>query len=326
MKRVPHLFVLALSLASYTCTAGDTFAQSYPNKPIRFIISYPPGGGMEFVARLIGQKLTESWGQHVIIDSRPGGGGNIGTEIAAKAPPNGYTLLASPLGPLVINPSLFSKLPFDPVKDFDPITSLISALNILVVHPSVPAKSVKDLIALAKAKPGQIKFASSSHGNTDHLAGELFKTMAGVDLVHVPYKGGGPATIALLGGEIEIYFGPVQNVAPHLQAGKLRALAAASAKRWSAMPDLPTIAEAGVPGFEVDNWYGLLAPAKTPKTIITTLNTEVVKILQMQDVKDRLASNGMIPFPSTPEHFAAHIKTETAKWAKIVKDSGARVD
>jgi len=306
--------------------AGTAWAQGYPVKTVRIIISYPAGGGVDFVGRLLAQKLGESWGQQVVIDSRPGGGGNIGTQIASRAPADGYNLLLSPLGPLVINPSLFSKLPFDPVRDFDPVTTLISALNLLVVHPSLPVKSVKELVALAKARPGQIKFASSSHGNTDHLAGELFKSLAGVDMVHVPYKGGAPATLDLVAGQVEVFFGPVQNVISNVQAGRLRMLAAATAKRWPTMPDLPTIAEAGVPGFAVENWYGMLVPARTPKEIVATLNTELLRVLALPDVKERLATNGMIPFPSTPEQFAAYIKAETAKWAKVVKESGARVD
>ena len=326
MKQVSYLIAPILLVAACVYAAADAFAQRYPVKPIRVIIAYPPGGGVDFVARMVAQKLTESWGQQVLIDSRPGGGGNIGTQIAAKVAADGYTLLISPLGPLVINPSLFSKLPFDPLKDFDPVTSMVSTLNILVVHPSLPVKSVKELIALAKANPGQLKFASSSYGNTDHLAGELFKSMAGVDMVHVPYKGGAPATIDLLGGQVDIYFGPIQNVGPHVQAGKLRSLAATGATRWPTMPDLPTISEAGVPGFEVDNWYGLVAPATTPPAVIAALNAEVGRILHLQDVRDRLAQSGMIPFTSTPEQFAAYMKTETAKWAQIVKKSGAKVD
>jgi tripartite-type tricarboxylate transporter receptor subunit TctC len=326
MKRVLYAIAQTMLGAFFLYAAGDALAQKYPVKSIRLIIAYPPGGGVDFVARIVSQRLTESWGQQVLVDSRPGGGGNIGTLIAAKAAADGYTLLLSPLGPLVINPSLFSKLPYDPLKEFDPVTSVVSTLNILVVHPSLPVKSVKELIALAKAKPGQLRFASSSYGNTDHLAGELFKSMAGVDMVHVPYKGGAPATTDLLGGQVEIYFGPIQNVGPHVQAGKLRSLAAIGAKRWPTMPDLPTISEAGVPGFEVDNWYGLVTPAATPKAVIAALNAEVGRVLQLQDVRDRLATSGMIPFTSTPEQFAAYMKEETAKWAQIVKKSGATVD
>jgi tripartite-type tricarboxylate transporter receptor subunit TctC len=322
LRCVPHVLLLSIGFVA----SGTASAQNYPAKPVRVVIGYPPGGGVDFVARLLAQKVGESWGQQVIIDSRPGGGGNIGTAIAAKAPADGYTLLLSPLGPLVINPSLFSKLPFDPVKDFEPVTSLISALNLLVVHPSLPVKSVKELVALAKARPGQLKFASSSHGNTDHLAGELFNSLAGVKMVHVPYKGGAPATLDLVAGQVEVFFGPVQNVLSNVQAGRLRMIAAATGKRWPTMPDLPTIAESGVPGFEVVNWYGLLTPARVPKEIIAQLNADFIKALQLPDVKERLASSGMIAFPSTPEQFAAYIKAETTKWAKVVKDSGARVD
>lgn len=318
--------LLSLVFVSFVSTSALTLAQTYPSKPIRFLMPHPVGAGMDFVSRTVAHKLTESWGQQVIIDSRPGAGGIIGLQIAAKASPDGYTFVPTSIGPLAVNPSLHSKLPYDPLKDFDTITTLISALNILVVHPTVPAKSVRDLIALAKSQPGKLKYASSANGNTDHLAGELFKMLAGVDMVHIPYKGGGPAALAILSGEVDAIFAVYQNIAPQLNAGKLRPLAVAVGKRWPTLPDVPTVAEMGVPGFEVVNWYGLVAPAKTPSQIITMVNKEVVRILQMPDVVKVLADNGMVPLPSTPEQFSAFLKSEIKKWGKVVKDAKIRVD
>jgi tripartite-type tricarboxylate transporter receptor subunit TctC len=315
-----------LSLVFLLSTALPAAAQTYPSKPIRFLMPHPPGAGMDFVSRTVANKLTESWGQQVIVDSRPGAGGVMGLQIAAKTTPDGYTFVPSSIGPLAVNPSLHRKLPYDPVRDFDTVTTLISALNILVVNPAVPAKSVKDLIALAKSQPGKLKYASSANGNTDHLAGELFKMLAGVDMVHIPYKGGGPAALAILSGEVDAIFAVYQNIAPQLNAGKLRPLAVAVGKRWPTLPDVPTVAEMGVPGFEVVNWYGLVAPARTPREIITKMNKEVVRILQMPDVIKVLADNGMVPLPSTPEQFSAFLKSEIKKWGKVVRDANIRVD
>jgi len=323
MNRTIRL-TLFVSLAA-SC-AGLVGAQTYPVKPIRFLMPHPTGAGMDFVSRTVAQKLTESWGQQVIVDSRPGAGGIIGLQLAARAAPDGYTLVPTSIGPLTVNPSLYAKLPYDTLRDFEPVTTLISALNILVVHPSVPAKSVKELIALGKARPKQLRYASSAHGNTDHLAGEMFKSMTGVDWVHVPYKGGGPAAIAILSGEVEAIFAVYQNVAAHVNSGKIRVLAVSGPKRWPTLPDLPTVAEAGVPGFEVDNWYGLVAPAKTPRDLIGRINAEVVRVLQLPDVRKVLGDNGMIPLPSTPEEFGAHLRAEITKWAKVVKEAGVRVD
>jgi tripartite-type tricarboxylate transporter receptor subunit TctC len=315
--------LLAISAATMT---GLACAQAYPSKPIRFLMPHPTGAGMDFVARTVAQKLAESWGQQVIVDSRPGAGGIIGLQLAARAAPDGYTLVPTSIGPLTVNPSLYAKLPYDTLRDFDPVTTLISALNILVVHPSVPARTVKDLVALAKARPKQLRYASSAHGNTDHLAGEMFKSLAGIDWVHVPYKGGGPAAIAILSGEVDAIFAVYQNVAPHVTSGKIRALAVAGPKRWPTLPDLPTVAESGLRGFEVDNWYGLVAPARTPRDIVMRVNAEVVRIVQLPDVREVFAQNGMIPLPSTPEEFGAHLKAEIAKWARVVKDAGVKVD
>ena len=318
--------IAAVVLAFLAGAPACVHAQTYPNRPVRFLMPHPVGAGMDFVSRTVAQKLTEIWGQQVIVDSRPGAGGIIGLQIAARASPDGYTLVPSSIGPLAVNMTLHAKLPYDTLKDFDPITTLISALNILVVNPAVPAKSVKELIALAKSRPGQLKYASSANGNTDHLAGELFKTMTGVNMVHIPYKGGGPAAVAIMSGEVDAIFAVYQNIAPQIKAGRLRVLAVATAKRWPTLPEVPTVAEMGIPGFEVVNWYGLMAPAKTPKAIINTVNKEVLRILEMPDVVDVLAINGMVPLPSTPEQFGAYLRSEIKKWGKVVKDSNIRVD
>lgn len=326
MKMTRSMMMFVAVFTFLATNSSDAFPQNYPNKPIRFLMPHPVGAGMDFVSRTVANKLTQSWGQQVIVDSRPGAGGVIGLQIAAKASPDGYTLVPTSIGPLTVNPSLYKNLPYDTLRDFDPVTTLISALNILVVNPSVPAKSVKELISLAKAKPGRLKYASSANGNTDHLAGELFKTLADINMIHVPYKGGGPAAIAILNGEVDAIFAVYQNIAPLIKAGKLRVLAVAVSERWPTLPEVPTVAEMGVPGFEVVNWYGLVAPAGTPKQIISKINKEVVRALQMPDVIDVLAQNGMVPLPSTPEQFGTFLRSEIKKWAKVVKDSNIRVD
>ena len=323
----PSLQLVALTLsACLPAMTGSAIAQAYPSKTVRMLMPHPTGAGMDFVVRTVSQKLTENWGQQVSVDSRGGAGGIIGLQLAAKAAPDGYTLVPSSIGPFAVNHSLYSKLPYDTLRDFEPITLLISALNVLVVHPSVPAKSVMELIALAKARPGQLRYGSSAHGNTDHLAGEMLKSMTGIDIVHVPYKGGAPSAIAVVSGEIEMIFAVYQNVAPMVQAGKLRMLAVAGAKPWPAFRTLPTMSAAGVPGFDVENWYGLMAPARTPKEIISKVNADVLRVLQLPDVVEALAANGMIPLTSTPEQFGAYLKAEIVKWAKVVKDAGIKVD
>lgn len=308
--------------------SGYATAADYPRKPIRFLMPHPVGAGMDFVSRTVANKLTEAWGQQVVIDSRPGAGGVIGLTLAKKAAPDGYTLVPTSIGPLTVNPSLYRNrnLPYNTLQDFAPVTSLISALNILVVNPAVPAKSVKELVALAKSRPGRLKYASSANGNTDHLAGELFKKLAGIDMVHIPYKGGGPAAIAIVNGEVDAIFAVYQNIEPLLQAGRLRVLAVAVGQRWPTLPDVPTVAEMGVPGFEVVNWYGMVAPAGTRKAVIDKVNTEVVRIMRMPDVVASLAKNGMVPFTSSPEAFGAFMKSEIAKWAKVIADANIQID
>ena len=315
-------FIAALAL---NALAGAVFAQGYPNKTIRMIVPFAAGGPTDVMARTVGQKLTESWGQPVVIDNRGGGGGNIGSDILAKATPDGYTLAMIIVGH-AINASLYSKLPYDPVKDFAPVTLAGAATIVLVAHPSVQAKSVKELIALAKSKPGKINWASPGTGTPHHLAGELFKTRTGIDMVHIPYKGAAPAVVDLLGGQVSLAFVSLPAALPHIKAGKLTALGVSSPQRSAVAPDVPTIAESGLTGYELENWYGVLAPAGTPREIVNKLNGEIVKILQTQDVKERLNSQGFEIRTSTPEQFAAYLKSEIVKWAKIVKDSGAKVD
>ena len=306
---------------------SQALAQTYPNKLIRLIVPYPAGGPVDVIARLLAQKLTENEGQQIIIDNRGGANGIIGVEIAAKAAPDGYTLLMALTSTHSINPRMYSKLPYDPVRDFAPVALLAARPYILVVHPSVAAKSVRELIALAKSKPGELTYASGGGvGSGNHLAGELFKASAGVDVLHVPYKGGAPALTELLGGQVAIFFAPIPIALSHVQAGKLRALAVTGAKRAPVTPDLPTMSEAGLPGFEFSIWDGMLAPARTPKETISKVNAEIVKILQMQDVKEKFSAMGAEPTGSTPEQLATFMKADADKWANILKESGARVE
>lgn len=321
MRCFAELIVVAVLLG-----AGGTLAQDYPNKPIRLVVPFPPGGPADILARAIGQPLSENWGQRVVVDNRSGAGGIIGSDIAAKAAPDGYTLLVGFVGTHAINPSLYSKLPYDNVKDFEPVGRVATATIILVVHPSVPANSVRELISVAKAKPNVLTFGSPGNGTPQHLAGELFNTMAGVKMVHIPFKGAAPAIVDLLAGQVSVIFSSAPPALPHIATGKLRALAVTSAKRSSVAPDLPTIAESGLPGYEVVNWYGIFTPSRTRKEIVAKLNAEILKILNMSDVKERLSSVGIETFNSTPAQFAIFIKEETEKWAKVVKYSGARLD
>jgi len=318
---------LVLSAGVLASAAGGAFAQStYPVKSIRLIVPFPAGGPTDVIARAVGQKLTESLGQSVVIDNRGGGGGNIGSDIVAKAAPDGYTLVMGIVGTHAINASLYSKMPYDTVKDFAPVTLAGAATIVLVAHPSVQAKSVKELIALGKSRPGKINWASPGSGTPHHLAGELFKTMTGIDMVHIPYKGAAPAVIDLLGGQVSLAFVSLPAALPHIKAGRLTALGISAPQRSAVAPEVPTIAESALAGYELENWYGVLAPAGTPREIVNQLNREIVKALQMPEMKERLNSQGFEIRTSTPEQFAAYIKSEIVKWAKIVKDSGAKVD
>ena len=318
---------LVLSAGVLASAAGGVFAQStYPDKSIRLIVPFAAGGPTDVIARAVGQKLTENLGQPVVIDNRGGGGGNIGSDLVAKAAPDGYTLVMGIVGTHAINASLYSKMPYDTVKDFAPVTLTGAATIVLVAHPSVQAKSVKELIALGKSRPGKINWASPGSGTPHHLAGELFKTMTGIGMVHIPYKGAAPAVIDLLGGQVSLAFVSLPAALPHIKAGKLTALGISAPQRSAVAPEVPTIAESALAGYELENWYGVLAPAGTPREIVNQLNREIVKALQMPEVNERLNSQGFEIRTSTPEQFAAYIKSEIVKWAKIVKDSGAKVD
>lgn len=301
-------------------------AQAYPTKPVRLVVPYPPGGGNDTLARLFGAKLTEAWGQQVVVDNRPGAGTIIGTQIAARAVPDGYTLLLSSIATHAIAPNLYARPGYDPVKDFAPITLLAVAPTVVCVNPSVPARSLKELIALARAKPGELKFASGGLATPPHMAGEIFASMTGIKLVHVPYKGGGPAHAGLLGGESTMMFDTAASILPHVRAGKLRALAIARSQRLPEYPDLPTFAEAGVAGYEVNAWYSMHAPAGVPKDIVAKVNRELVRILQLADIRDRLKVLGSEGIGNSPEAFAKFVRIESAKYAKAIREAGVRVE
>jgi len=314
MKLLKH----GLTALCAALIAGTVFAQPYPSKTIRYIVAFPPGGGADVLSRILAPKLSEALGQQVVIDNRGGATGNIGAEIAARSPRDGYTILFAYAGTHAINPSIYSKMPFKE-SDFAPIIWLSEVPQVLVVHPSLPVKTVKDLIALAKSKPDELTYGSSGSGAMNHLTAELFKLMTGTKMIHVPYKGGGPLAIALLSGEVSLMLGEPASVVQQVKAGKLRAIAVTSAKRALAMPELPTVAESGVPGYEYSTWYGLLSPAGVPRAIVNRLNKETVAALNDPEIRQRYIAQGVEPIPSTAAHFAAYLKSETAKWTKVVR-------
>ena len=301
-------------------------AQAYPTKPIRVIVPFPVGGIADIYSRIVAARLTESWGQPVVVENRTGAGGNIGADLVAKAPPDGYTIGIGSIGTHAVNVTLFSRMPYDAVNDFAPIVHLLEAEGLLVVHPSVPVNSVKELIAYARANPGRLTFASAGMGTASHLAGELFKSMAKVDMNHIPYKGNVPAITDLLAGQTSLIFATMPTVLPHVKAGKLRALATIGETRSAAVPDLPTVAEAALPGFAVTNWVGFFAPANTPSEIVYRWNAETHKVMQTPEMHARLLNEGARFIPMTPGEFGAFVKSEIAKWAPVVRASGARVD
>jgi tripartite-type tricarboxylate transporter receptor subunit TctC len=316
-------FLLVVILAALAPSFAA--AQAYPSKPVRIIVNFPAGGVADLYARIVAAKVQEAWGQAVVVENRTGAGGNIGAEAVAKAAPDGYTLNMSAIGPHAINVSLFAKLPFDPVKDFAPVAHVLDAEGLLVVHPSLPINSVSDLIAYGRANPGKLTFASAGMGTASHLAGELFKTMAKVEMTHVPYKGNVPAITDLLAGQTSLLFATMPTVLPHAKAGKLRALATIGSARAAATPELPTVGES-LRGFDVSNWIALFAPAGTSPDIVKRWNAEVNRIMQSPEIQARLPNEGARFVPNTPEQFAAFVKSEIAKWAPVVKASGARVD
>lgn len=313
-------------LAIIALCAAKAFGQDYPIKPVRLIIPFAPGGSNDILGRMIGTKLAETMGQQVVIDNRAGAGGSIGVELAAKSAPDGYTLVIGHIGTLAVNPTLYKKLPYDPIKDLQTISMLAKVANIMVVHPSLPAKSVRELIALAKAKPGMLVYGSGGNGGAGHLATEYFKLMAKIDIEHIPYKGTAPAIIDLLAGQTQLVFGGIPGIGGHIRNGRLRALGVSTSKRLTIFPEVPTVAEVGVPGYEATQWYGVLAPAGTPNWVVARLNREIVHTLQNPQIQQRLADDGSEPLASTPEEFTAFIKSETARWAPVIKAAGIRAD
>lgn len=325
-RRTRTLLTVATALLALQ-TSSALAQASYPVKPIRMIVPVAPGGGADITTRTIAQKMSESWGQQIIVDNRAGAGGIVGLEITARSAPDGYTIAQGGVGPLAVNPSIHNKLPYNPLKDFAPILRAVSALNVLVVHPSLPVHSVKDLITYAKANPNKANYGSSGAGRADHLAGELFNMMTGTRMQHVPFKGGGPAMIDLLSGNIQLIFATVSTAAAHMKSGKIRTIANTSAKRSDLFPDLPTIAESGVPGFAIDNWYSFVAPAGTPKPVVDKLNVEMTRILGLPDVNERLHALGIVPFTTaTPEEFRVYLGSEIQKYEKLVKTVGIQAD
>jgi tripartite-type tricarboxylate transporter receptor subunit TctC len=316
-------FVLA-SVALAPLAAGAA-AQPYPAKPIRFIVPFPPGGGTDITARAVAQKLTESWGQTVVVDNRPGANGTIGVDITAKSAPDGYTLTMISSSHAV-NVGFHARQPYDLLKDLAPVTQATSQPYVLVINPGVPAKTVKELIAVARAKPGTLNYGSSGAGGISHLAGALLSSLTGTELVHVPYKGGAPATIDVIAGQIQMVFGTLLLTGPHIKAGRLRVLAVTTPQRWPGTPGLPTMQEAGVPGFVITQWYGMLAPARTPPQTVAKLNKEIARLLHLPDVKEKLAADGADAVGNTPEEFGAHIRAEVQKYGKLVKQLGLKLE
>lgn len=323
-KSVIFTSTIACMLCAYLIPVN---AQEYPTKPVRLIVPFPPGGTTDIVGRLVAQHLTEAWKQQVIVDNRPGAGGIIGTELAAKSTPDGHTALLGSITTHAVNPALYTKLNFDPVKDFSPVSLVVSSPQLLAVHPSVEARSVKELLALAKSRPGKLNYASAGAGTSPHLTFELFKSMAGINIVHVPYKGTGPAINDLLGGQVQMMITGVVALMPHIKSGRLRGLGVTSAKRVPALPDLPTIIESGIAGFDVSSWFGVFQPGAVPKPIVRKMNLEIRRMLENEDIRQRLTSLGADPAEqNTPEQFAAYVKSEMARWSKVVNDTGTKVN
>jgi tripartite-type tricarboxylate transporter receptor subunit TctC len=323
MRGLIRTILVGAALALPSAVAAQT--DNYPSRPIRVVVAFTAGGTTDIIARLVGKKLTDAWGPAVIIDNRPGAGGNLGSNVVAKAAPDGYTLLIGSVGPLAINATLYPDMPYDHLKDFVPICLVASVPNMLVVHPSVPVHSVQDLIDLARAKPGTLNYGSTGNGTTGHLSGELLNGRAKIGLVHVPYRGA-TAVTDLLGGQVQLMFATIPSVIQHVRAGRLRAIAVTSSRRSPALPDIPTVAESGFPGFEAGSWFGFVAPTGTPEPIIRKLHEQIAAIVRMRDINEQLASQGADPVGSTPEEFGQYMQSETEKWAKVVRASGIRLE
>jgi tripartite-type tricarboxylate transporter receptor subunit TctC len=326
MNKIKYLFAFALIACDVAGNALAQTAANYPTKPVRFIAPFPPGGSTDLLARLVALKLGEAWGQQVIVENRGGAGGTIGAELAARAAPDGYTIVMGHVGTFGFNPTLYPKLPYDAIRDFAPITVLATVPNGMAVHPSLPVKTARDFVALAKAKPGELLYASGGSGSASHLAGEYFKLLTKIDMVHVPYKGTGPAMISMISGQTTMTITGMVALMPHVKSGRLKLLGVATMKRLAIMPAVPTINESGVPGYDANQWYGVLTQAAVPRDIVARLHADIVKVLARPDVKERLAADGAEAVANTPEQFAAHIKAEIARWAPVVKASGAKPD
>lgn len=323
MKKLGWM-VACVGLLSWASLAWSQ-SPSYPTRPVRLIVPFPPTGAVDPIGRMIAHKLTEAWGQPVLVDNKPGAGTIVGTEIVAKAAPDGYTVVLAPIA-LSVNQAMHTRLPYDPVKDFTPLSLVLRSYMMVAVSPQLPVKSIQELIAFLKTKPGQINFASTGNGTIQHLAGELFKSMAGVDMVHVPFKGSGPAMMSVMSGEVSVNIDVIALLLPQAKAGKLRALAVTATNRSPLAPDLPTVSESGLPGFDVSGWLGLLGPAKLPRPIVEKWHREVSRMVQLPEIRELFFKQGQEPVGSTPDYFAEHIKSEITKWGNVVKQSGIKVD
>ena len=322
---VTHWLAAAV-MASCVLVAPSAWAQAFPSKPVKLVVPFPPGGSLDNVGRLLAQKLSEAWGQQVVVENKPGAGGNIGADAVAKSPPDGYTVVMGALSTHAVNPSLYKTMPYDAVTDFAPLSLVAITPNVLIVKTGAPIASVKDLVAYAKANPGKTNFGSGSNGSAGHLAGELFKLETGTDVMHIPYKGGAPALQALLAGDTQFMFDNLANAMAQVKGGTVRAIAVTTAQRSKLVPELPTMAEAGLPGFDISTWFGLMAPAGTPPDVVARWNAEIVKALNAPDVREKMLAQGAEPAPMTPAEFATFIARERDKYAKIVSASGAKVD
>jgi tripartite-type tricarboxylate transporter receptor subunit TctC len=316
---------IAVLGASFLCPAA-VLAQAYPSKPIRIIVPFPAGGGVDYIGRLVGKGMSERLGQQVVIDNRPGANAILGLEVLKTAPPDGYTIAAASAGPLAVNPFIYTKLPHDTLRDFTQIASMCNFPLLLVVHPSLPVKNVKELIALARSRPGEISYASPGSGNSSHLAGELFNSMAKVKILHVPYKGMAPAVVSTISGEAPILYASIPPILPHVRSNRVRVLGVGNDKRIPTLPDVPTISEAGLPGYEAYAWGGMIGPANMPKEIVARLNREIVQVLKQKDVSDRMLAEGTVPTPSSSEEFTAYIRTELKKWGEVVKMANIKAE
>ena len=323
--RMLSILASVLTLA-FSSVAAAQSAPAYPVKPIRMVVAFTPGGPADAIARPIAQGLTERWGQQVLLDFRPGAGGNIAAELVAKSPPDGYTLMVTTPGIIAVNPTLYGKVPFDTLRDFAGVTNAATTANIMLVHPSLPARSVKELIQIARARPGELSYGSAGNGSASHLGTEVFKSLAKVNIVHVPYKGAAPGVTDLMGGHVQMMIIGMAVGLPHARSGKLRALGVSTLKRSPAAPELPTLNESGLPGYEVVNWMGIIAPAKTPKDIVAKLSAEIRSVLFVPETRERLLKQGLEPVGNTPEAFDAYIRTEIDKWSKVVKQAGLKPD